>query len=204
MYKVSPYNEKNKDKLIAFAMENPFAFLTGIGDVYPVTTQLPLHITEVENKIIFSGHMMRKTDHHLAFEKNNNILVAFYSPHAYIDANWYEKPAVGSTVNYISVQAKGKINFLDEAGTYAAINQITGKYIGQNTAASFDKISEDYKSNMVKAIAGFIIEVESIEGVFKLSQNMHASDLESIINHLETRSTAGDLFIAERMKQFLT
>lgn len=201
MYKVSPYNEKDKTKMIAFAKQNPFAFVTGIGEVYPVTTQLPLEITEEESKIIFSGHMMRKTDHHLALENNNNVLVAFYSPHAYVDANWYENSAVGSTVNYITVQAKGKIQFLDEAGTYAAINQITDKYIGQNTAGSFDKISEEYKTNMVKAIAGFKIEVEEIEGVFKLSQNMHAADRESIINHLETRATPGDIFIADKMKE---
>ena len=203
MYKVSHYTEKDKVKLIAFAKENPFAFVTGIGDIYPVTTQLPLEITEEENKIIFSGHMMRKTDHHIAFENNNNVLVAFYSPHAYVDANRYENPAVGSTVNYITVQAKGKILFLDEARTYAAIKQITDKYIGQGTAASFDKISEGYKTTMVKAIAGFRIEVENMEGVFKLSQNMHAADQKSIINHLEKRATPGDIFIAGKMKELL-
>ena len=201
MYKVSHYTEKDKVKLIAFAKENPFAFVTGVGDIYPVTTQLPLEITEEENKIIFSGHMMRKTDHHLAFEKNNNVLIAFYSPHAFINAAWYKKPAAGSTINYITVQAKGKIQFLDEAGTYAAVKQITEKYIGPNTSASFENISEEYKQAMVKAIAGFRIEVENMEGVFKLSQNMHAADQKSIINHLEKRATPGDIFIARKMKE---
>ena len=200
MYKVSHYTEKDKVKLIAFAKENPFAFVTGIGDIYPVTTQLPLEITEEENKIIFSGHMMRKTDHHIAFENNNNVLVAFYSPHAYVDANRYENPAVGSTVNYITVQAKGKILFLDEAGTYAAVKQITEKYIGPNTSASFENISEEYKQAMVKAIAGFRIEAESIEGVFKLNQE-RSTDQQNIIKELETRGTAGDKYVAKKMKE---
>ena len=200
MYKVSYYNEKDKTKLLAFAKENPFAFVTGIGDIYPVTTQLPLEITEEENKIIFSGHMMRKTDHHLAFEKNNNVLVAFYSPHAFVNAAWYENPAVGSTINYITVQAKGKICFMDEAGTYAAVKQITEKYVGPNTPASFENISEEYKEAMVKAIAGFTIEAEDIEGVFKLSQS-RKTDQENIIYHLESRSTAGDKYIADKMKE---
>ena len=201
MYKVSHYIEKDITKLLSFAKENPFAFVTGISDVYPVTTQLPLEINEEENKIIFSGHMMRKTDHHIAFEKNNNVLVAFYSPHAFINATWYEKQPVGSTINYITVQAKGKIRFMDEAGTYAAVKQITEKYIGPNTPSSFENITEEYKQAMVKAIAGFAIEVDSIEGVFKLSQDRH-TDHHNIISELERRGTSGDKYIAQKMKKF--
>ena len=201
MYKVSHYTEKDKTKLLSFARENSFAFVTGIGDVYPVTTQLPLEITEEENKIIFSGHMMRKTDHHLAFEKNNNVLVTFHSPHAFINATWYEIPAVGSTINYITVQAKCRIRFMDDEGTYAAVKQITEKYVGPNTPSSFENISEEYKQAMVKAIAGFIIEVDSIEGVFKLSQDRH-TDYHNIINELERRGTPGDKYIAQEMKKF--
>lgn len=57
---------------------------------------------------------------------------------------------------------------------------------------------------MVKAIAGFRIEAENMEGVFKLSQNMHAADQKSIINHLEKRATPGDIFIAKKMKELLS
>ena len=82
MYKLPHYTIDDRKKLIAFANEIPFALITGIGDNFPIATQIPLEIVEENNTLYLSGHLMRKTDHHLAFEKNKNVLVIFNSPHA--------------------------------------------------------------------------------------------------------------------------
>lgn len=203
MYKVAHYLETDRSKMIAFAKEHSFAFVTAIGSEYPVATQLPLEIIEEGDKLFLTGHMMRKSDHHLALEKNNNCLVVFTGPHTYVSAEWYENPRVGSTVNYMSVHAKGEIFFTDEEGTRAAVKQITDSRIGMNTAASFDQLSEDYISRMVKAIVGFKIEVQHIEAVFALSQSKSVEDQKNIIAHLERRNNKSDAFIAEKMRELL-
>jgi transcriptional regulator len=203
MYKLPHFTEDDRHSLIAFAKEIPFAFVTGIGAEFPVATQLPLEIEEVNGKLFLSGHLMRKTDHHLAFEENEHVLVVFNSPHAYIDANWYSEPAQGSTVNYISVHAKGKIKFTDEAGTYAAVKKITEQHIDVNSAAGFKNISDDYINTMLKAIVGFRIEVEDVQGVFKLSQNKTPEDQKNIIKQLRQRNTIGDNYIATKMEALL-
>jgi transcriptional regulator len=203
MYKLPHYTIDDRNSLISFAKEIPFALVTGIGTDFPVATQLPLEITEAEDKLFLSGHLMRKTDHHLAFEKNENVLVIFNSPHAYIDANWYAEPAQGSTINYISVHAKGKIKFLDEAGTYAAVKNITEKHIAANSAASFKNISDEYINTMLKAIVGFSIDVTDLQGVFKLSQNKSQEDIKNIIAQLRLRNVNGDNYIATKMETLL-
>ena len=203
MYKMPFYTEHDREAIVDFMQQHHFAFVTGIGSEYPVATQLPLEIIEEGEKIILSGHLMRKTDHHIAFEKNPYVLVVFHSPHAYIDANWYADPAKGSTVNYMSVQAKGILTFLDEAGTRAAVEEVTNRHIGKGTAASFENIPQDYIDALVKAIAGFRIEVTGLQNVFKLSQERTAADKASIIDHLQKRNSPGDIFIAERMKEKL-
>lgn len=201
MYKMPYYTEHDREAVISFMKQHDFAFVTGVGDEFPVATQLPLEIIEEGEKIFLSGHMMRKTDHHLAFEKNNHVLVVFHSPHAYINANWYAAPAGGSTVNYMSVHARGIIHLLDEAGTRAAVEEITNRHIGKGTPASFENISEEYIASMVKAIVGFRIEVTGLQNVFKLSQNRTASDYANIIEQLGQRGRPGDLFIADKMKE---
>ena len=113
MYKFSYYTEQDKEKVIAFMKANPFAIITGAGETYPVATQVPLEIKIGDDKILLQGHIMRKTDHHLAFEKNNNVLVLFTGPHCFVSASWYTDPAVGSTWNYMTVHAKGKMRFMD-------------------------------------------------------------------------------------------
>ena len=204
MYKLPHFTEEDEEKIISFVKENSFAVVTGIGEEYPVASHLPLEIIEENKTLVFTGHLMRKTAHHLAFEKNKNVLVIFSSPHAFVSAGWYAEPQQASTVNYMAVHAKGKIFFTDDAGTRAAIKQITDKHISTDSPASFDKLPKDYVDAMLKAIVGFRIEVETIENVFKLSQNRNAEERKNIISHLEEKKDSGNNFIAEEMKKRLT
>ena len=200
MYTLSYYTEQDEQKVIAFIKANAFALITGMGEHYPVATQIPLTVEIKDGKFFLQGHIMRKTDHHLAFEKNNNVLVLFTGPHCYVSANWYTNPAMGSTWNYMTVQAKGKIYFTDEAGTYNAVKAVSDQYTGTAGAAAFDNLSKEYIDQMMKAITGFTIEVESITNTFKLSQNRDAASQKNIIAQLKLRGDHNSLMIAEEME----
>ena len=201
MYKFPYYTEEDQVKVTAFMKNNSFAMLTGFGEQYPVATHIPLEVElQEDGKIFLSGHMMKKTDHHLAFEKNNNVLVIFNGPHAHISASWYTDPLMGSTWNYMVVHVKGKIKFKDEQGTYNAVKDITNKYEGPDSAAAFDKLPKEYIEHMVKAIVGFHIEVESIENTFKLSQNRDKESQKNIIEELRKRGDSNSRIIAEEME----
>ncbi len=203
MYKFSYYTEQDDEKVIAFMKENAFALITGTGEKYPVATQIPLHIKAVDGKIFLEGHMMRKTDHHLAFEKNSDVLVLFTGPHCFVSANWYTDPSIGSTWNYMTVHAKGKINFVDEAGTVQMVKALSDRYVGTQSAASFDSLSKNYINHMVKAIVGFSIEVESLDNVFKLSQNRDEASQKNIIEQLKKRGDGNSIAVAEEMERRL-
>ena len=203
MYKFSYYTEQDDEKVIAFMKANAFALITGHGEKYPVATQIPLEIKVIDGKIFLEGHLMRKTDHHLAFEKNNNVLVLFTGPHCYVSASWYTNPSVGSTWNYITVHAKGKISFTDEAGTIKAVKAVSDKYEGTTSAGAFDNLPKEYIDHMVKAIVGFSIEIESLDNVFKLSQNREPESQMNIIKHLKERGDDNSRMIAEEMESRL-
>ncbi|MEP7141568.1 MAG: FMN-binding negative transcriptional regulator [Ferruginibacter sp.] len=202
MYKLSYFTEEDNEKVIAFMKENSFAVITGFGEQYPVASHIPLAVEIKEDgKIFFYGHMMKRTDHHLAFEKNENVLVVFNGPHTYVSASWYANPIVASTWNYIAVHAKGKIRFTDEEGTYQAIKAVTNKYEGTETAASFDKLPHEYVMRLIKAIVGFSIEVESFDNVFKLSQNHGEETRQSIKAHLKEKGDEHSVAIAKEMEK---
>ena len=203
MYKFEHYTEKDKQKVIDFMQENSFAFITGIGNHYPVATQIPLAVKLIDGKIFLEGHMMKKTDHHLAFEKNNNVMVLFTGPHCFVNANWYTDPQMGSTWNYMTVQAKGKISFMDEEGTRNAVKAVSDKYAGADTSSAFDNLPKEYIDHMVKAIVGFNIEVESLENTFKLSQNRDKDSQINIIEQLRKRADGNSLAIADEMEKRL-
>ncbi len=200
MYKLPYFTETDHERVIAFMKENSFAVVTGIGKEYPVATQLPLNIEIREgSKIFVTGHLMKNTDHHKAFEINENVLVVFTGPHCYVSASWYTNTTSASTWNYITVHAKGKIKFTDTEGTYKAIQDITNKYEGNSTAAAFDKLPVDYVQKLITAIVGFEIEVNSLENVFKLSQNHDVETRKKIVAALNERGDENSKIIAREI-----
>ncbi len=203
MYKFSYYTEQDQQKVIAFMKENAFALITGMGEKFPVATQIPVAIKIKEDKIFLEGHMMRKTDHHVAFEKNNNVLALFTGPHCYVSASWYTERGIGSTWNYMTVHAKGKISFKDEQGTRDAVKMVSDKYEGTSSTDSFDNLPKEYIDHMVKAIVGFSIEVETLDNVFKLSQNRDEASQINIIEQLRKRGDTNSAAIADEMEKRL-
>lgn len=203
MYNISYFTEPDRELIIAFMKEYSFAMVTGIGENYPVATQLPLEIEEKDGRVFLKGHLMRKTDHHLAFEKNNNVLVLFTGPHCYVSSGWYNNPNTASTWNYMTVHARGKIIFTDEKGTYEAVKSVTNKYEGTETKAAFNNMPQEYVKPLLKAIVGFCIEVETIGNVFKLSQNKTKEEKENIIKHLINRNEKDDMMISKEIEKRL-
>ena len=202
MYKMPHFTEKDRDKIIAFMKENSFAIIAGLTDLYPVATHIPLEVVATDNgKILLAGHLMKNTDHHKAFVKNDNVLVIFNGPHCYVSASWYSNPQTASTWNYMAVHAKGKITFTDKEGTFEAIKAVTNKYESVETAAAFNKMPKEYVMQMLKAIIGFTIELESIDNVFKLSQNKTQQEQIHIIEQLKKRGDENSVLIAHEMEK---
>ena len=201
MYKLPYFTEENDEAVFDFIQKNSFAIITGVNEHFPVATHVPLDIKKDGDKIIFTGHMMKNTDHHKAFSQNENVLVIFTGPHCHVSASWYVKKDVASTWNYIDVHTHGKIKFTNEEQTKKIIENLTNKYELPGSPAAFNKLPEEYVDRLVKAIIGFTIEVSTIENVFKLSQNHDAKTRESIIENLMGRHDADSHAIAVEMEK---
>ena len=203
MYDLPYYKEQDAEVIKQFIREHPFAFLTGCdAENKPVATQVPVFIDEKDGKIFLTGHIMRNTDHHKAFEQNPNVLTVFTGPHSYVSATWYSNPYQASTWNYMSVHAKGSIHFGDEKELIAVLKRLTLHYENGNTASTtvFDNLPAEYTGRLIKAIIAFEIEVTSMDHVFKLSQDRDEKSYDNIIQQLKQKD--GDAkTIAEIMEK---
>jgi transcriptional regulator len=198
MYKFPYFTETDEERVFAFMQKNTFAFITGVYNNFPVATHVPLEIKRQNGKTIFTGHIMKNTDHYKAFSENENVLVIFTGPHCYVSASWYVSKNVASTWNYMDVHAKGKIKFTGDNETKKIIEDITNKYEVAESEAAFNKLPKEYVERLSKAIVGFNIEVESLENVFKLSQNHSAETRKMIIENLRKTN---DYFAGEIAKE---
>jgi transcriptional regulator len=203
MYNLSYFKEGDQEVVLEFMRKHPFVFLTGVNEENkPVATQVPVFIDEKDGKLYLTGHIMRNTDHHKAFEKNKNVLAVFTSPHVYVSGTWYDNPHQASTWNYMSVHAKGSITFGNKEDLVAILKRLTLHYENNNTASTtvFDNLTSEYTEPLLKAIVAFEVEVESIDNVFKLSQNRNEKSFHNIMEKLNEQGSDGK-FIAGEMKK---
>src|SRR5215212_9780792 len=204
MYSLPYFKEKDEPVVLEFIHQHPFAFITGCDDnIKPVATQIPVFIEERNGKLFLSGHMMKQTDHHKAFEKNANVLCVFTGNHTYVSATWYTDPHQASTWNYMSVHVKGQINFLDENSLVDILKKTSLHFERGNAQSStvYENLPEDYRSRLMKAIIAFEVEVESIENVFKLSQNRDKDSYQHIIEKLKEQDADGKAIAEEMIKR---
>lgn len=188
MYHFSYFKEKDKQTILKFIEENPFAFMTGsFASGAQVATQIPFLLEEREGELYLQGHIMRNTDHHKAFMENPNALVVFSGPSCYVSASWYSNPQIGSTWNYMSVHVAGQVNFMTNDQLIQFMRKLTLKFENGNSQSHtfYDNLPESFLNKMMPAIAGFEIKAEKLENVFKLSQNRDEKSYLNIISKLE-------------------
>jgi transcriptional regulator len=203
MYDLPYFKENDKETVLAFMRQHPFIFLSGVDENNkPVASQVPVFIDEKDGKLYLTGHIMKNTDHHKAFQKNSNVLAVFTGPHTYVSATWYDDPHQASTWNYMSVHVKGNISFGNYNDLVAILKRLTLYYENNNTASTtvFDNLPSEYTEKLMKAIVAFEVEVSSIENVFKLSQNRNEKSYQNIIEKLKGQNSDGK-FIAEEMEK---
>lgn len=198
MYNYPHYKEADREKVIAFMKAHPFVTLIATDVSGRIeATQVPVLIEEKEDKIIITGHIARKSDHHKAVEQNPAVLMLFTGAHTYVSGTWYSgNPNQASTWNYISVHARGNVQWMDEAGLREMLQKLSLHFEKGNTASStvYDNLPADYIDKLVKAIVGFEVVVTELDNVHKLSQNRDEKSYDNIVNELKQQEgDAGEI-----------
>jgi transcriptional regulator len=202
MYSLPYFKENDRQEMIAFLQTHPFAMLIGSLHDQPVATQVPLLIGEKADRLVLRGHIMRNTDHHKAFEQNQQALCVFTGAHCYVSASWYQNPQTASTWNYISIHARGRLRFLGQEQLMQVLEETTSLFENNpESPALFHKLPAEYVQKLSTAIVAFEMEVESLENVFKLSQNRDRKSYENIIGELELQDHNARQIAAEMRKR---
>ncbi len=187
MYNLPYFKERDARQVMAFMKAHSFAMVMGVDEnKMPVATQVPLLFSEKEGVLHLRGHIMKGNDHHKAFEKNAQVLVLFTGPHTYVSASWYEDKQQASTWNYMTVHARGELRLLNENALLEMLDELTAYYENNPESPSlYKELPDEYVKRLSKAIIAFDIKVNSIENVFKLSQNRDEKSYENIIGWLQ-------------------
>lgn len=201
MYDLPYHREQDEGELLAFMRDHPFAVLTATDSAgMPVATQTPLLIEQRAGRVVLSGHIMVGTTHHEALQENATVLALFTGPHAYVSGRWYTDPHTPSTWNYVTVQASGTIRLLDRDGTRSLMQRLSLHFENDDESSPtvFSNLPPSFTDRALGMIVGFEMDVDSLRGVFKLSQDRDEASYESIMKELNGGDTS-EQWVARQM-----
>ena len=186
---------------LAFIKANPFAILISSTADGPFATHLPVLAQEADGQLHLRGHMAKANPHWKHINENEESLVIFHGPHAYISPSLYETRESVPTWNYAAVHAYGKGTVItDEARLNHLLQELVTHFDSQY-AEQWPSLSEQYRGRMVQHIVGFELTATRVETKFKLSQNRPRTDQESVIQSLASSSDSTVAAVAALMKQ---
>ena len=192
MYIPDKFREDDIETLHAFIREHSFGILVTQMDGAPFATHLPfLFDADRGSHGMLRAHMARANPHWRSFNEQE-ALVIFQGPHAYVSPSWYEVELSVPTWNYAAVHAYGIPRLIEDSA--ALYDQL--KTLVQIHEAQFEQpwpfpLPEDYVQKMMRGVVGFTFEITRLEGKFKMSQNRSAKERERVIEAL--RDTHADV-----------
>jgi transcriptional regulator len=133
------------------------------------------------------GHISRQNPQSATFDGRQTGVIVFHGPHGYISPTWYAKTGnVVPTWNFAVVHATGKLRPVEGK---KELNDLLSRLIQkfekyEGTGYEFAKLDDGYKYGLMGGIIGFELEIELLEGKFKLGQDRSAEDKESLLKKL--------------------
>ena len=190
MYIPKAFREDDLNTLHKLIREYSFATLITQHEGVPFATHLPfiLDAQQGPNGILLA-HMARANPQWHDLVSEQEVLVIFQGPHAYISPSWYEVDLSVPTWNYAVVHAYGIPRLIEESEElYKLLKTLLETHEAQFENAWPFQLPDDYLQKMMRGIVGFEIEITRLEGKFKLSQNRTESERENVIAALQASS----------------
>jgi transcriptional regulator len=203
MYVPSAFAESDQPKLHDFMETHSFGLLISQG-AEPTASHLPFLLDRRSGQCgRLIGHLARANPQWQQ-ASGSPVLVVFSGPHAYISPSWYEAENVVPTWNYVAVHVYGTFRLIDDRAALMRIVQDTVDRYEQTMPQPWTiNGSSEFLDRLVQMIVGFHIEIDRIEGKWKLSQNHSPERRERVIRGLLDSVDSGAHDVARLMRETL-
>ena len=181
-----PYNRiEERRELLEFMRANSFALLVTATGGTPVASHLPVTVADGEAGIVIHSHMAKNNPQWQEFF-DDEVLVVFAGPHAYVSPRWYEETERVPTWNYAAAHAYGRAKLTGERKAKHGAQRELVAQLDPQWLPKFDALRPEYVENMLNGIVTFDIAVTRLETRWKLSQNRGRREQELIAAQLES------------------
>ncbi|RKF20094.1 FMN-binding negative transcriptional regulator [Alginatibacterium sediminis] len=183
MLQAQVFREQRSDVMHDMIANNSFGSVITMQTGSIVADHLPLNIhPEIGSHGTLRGHIARSNPMTKLLDNDQEILIIFQGPQHYVSPSWYPSKALHEKVvptwNYIMVHARGKVKFHDDADwIYNHLVELTARNeVGRDKPWKVSDAPPQFIRSQLKALTGIEIEITSLQGTWKTSQNKSLDD----------------------------
>ena len=194
MYTPSHFANQGLNDLHAMMRKHPFALLVTRCGSETLLTHLPFHLDPQRGpRGTLEAHLARVNPHCEAILAGAPSTVVFQGPDAYVSPRWYEDPTKNvPTWNYVAVHAHGVPKPITASGgLLALIGRLTDEHEAYIERPWSIREAQAHAEHLAKHIVGFELEIQELEGKFKLSQNRSDGDRAGVLKELAKSPDSG-------------
>jgi transcriptional regulator len=188
-------------------LDTRLAMLVTHGELGLQASHLPLLLDTGQGPNgTLHGHFAKANPQWKDLQNGAQALVIFAGANAYVSPGFYpgkaEHGKVVPTWNYVAVHAYGTAEVFTEADRLLSlVSALTDRH--EASRAQPWKVADapaDYIEGMLKAIVGFALPIQRLEGKRKLSQNRNTADIAGVREGLAASPDAHDQALAHLMR----
>ncbi len=191
------WKPKSESEIFEFIDAHEWALLVNNhGDQGPLATNLPLLLDRSRGpKGTLVGHIAMANEHAAALQASTTpTLAIFHGPYSYVTASWYPNRDMPSTYYYTGVHCYGRVTFQDEKTLEHWLTVLNDRMESRfDNGWKMNEVSDYDIKRRLKHILGFEIQIDSIEGKFKLGQDEPKKDALAVARHLAEEGSQREL-----------
>lgn len=205
MYEPSHFKVEDREQLHAVIRANPLATLITAGEDGLVANLVPF-VLHAELGLL-RAHVARPNAQWKAIAAGAQTLVVFTGVERYVTPAWYaskrEHGKVVPTWNYVTVQVRGPSRAIEDgAWLRDQLESLTRQQEAPRAEPwHVTDAPEPFIAAQTRGIVGIEIEIASILGKFKLSQNRQEADKLGVLNGLSADPESESQAMAALVRQ---
>lgn len=203
------YRPRRAGDVVDLVRGNPLALVAGNGADTPFATHAPVVIDRMaaesgEGESLVGatllGHMNRSNEHWQALQEGGNVLAVFQGPHFYISPVAYGQRPAAPTWNFNTVHLRGRVEPIPAGEPTLEVVTATVRALEKVAGTAWDMTdSLHYFRRIQPGVGAFRVHVESVEAMFKLSQEHPPEVRRSIREHLSAHGGGRSRELADAM-----
>jgi len=204
VYLPTHFTESREEVLLDHIERHDFGLLVSRSASGQTASHIPFLVGRRDGRLVLEGHLARANPQVAELDCGGEALAIFLGPHAYISPSWYSAGPAVPTWNYTAVHAYGEVRAIrDPRWLRDLVGRLSERHEAREPPPPWrmQDQPEPFIAAMLNGIVGVELQVNRLEGKYKLSQNRPAADRPRIVAALECRGDADSRAVAQLMRE---